>query len=111
MGNVGSRPDDGSPVYFRDQTRFSIANVNITNSRGRTLVSVNPNSFPATRYQAKRDAGDNTPVDYVQDPEPPSILSPSFLLRLANDEELTFNFTCVLRQSNSAPTNTIGDHV
>ncbi|KEQ63229.1 centaurin-beta-2 [Aureobasidium melanogenum CBS 110374] len=111
MGNVGSRPDDASPVYFRDQTRFSIANVNITNSRGRTLVSLTPNSFPATRYQAKRDTGDNTPVDYVQDPEPPSILSPSFLLRLANDEELTFNFTCVLRQSNSAPTNTIGDHV
>ncbi|TIA45921.1 ArfGap-domain-containing protein [Aureobasidium pullulans] len=127
MGNVGSRPDDGAPVYLRDQTRFSIANVNITNSRGRTLVSLSPNSFPATRYQAKREAGDNTPVDYVQvldpylatityadaakDPEPPSIISPAFLLRLANDEELTLTFTCVVRQSNSGPTNTIGDHL
>jgi Arf-GAP/SH3 domain/ANK repeat/PH domain-containing protein len=107
----------------------SIASVNITNSRGRTLVSLHPNSFPATRYHAKRDSGDSTPVEYVQvllpvhqdlschaltqqkDPEPPSVVSPSFLLRLANDEELTFNFTCVLRQSNSAPANMIGDHL
>jgi len=50
-------------------------------------------------------------ADTAKDPEPPSIISPSFLLRLANDEELTFNFTCVLRQSNSAPPNIIGDHL
>jgi Arf-GAP/SH3 domain/ANK repeat/PH domain-containing protein len=114
---------------IKSLSTVSIASVNITNSRGRTLVSLHPNSFPATRYHAKRDSGDSTPVEYVQvllpifqqlsktcadstkDPEPPSIISPAFLLRLANDEELTFNFTCVLRQSNSAPANIIGDHV
>ncbi|KAI5260825.1 ArfGap-domain-containing protein [Aureobasidium subglaciale] len=110
MGNVGSRTDDGAPVYFKDQTRFSIAHVNIANSRGRTLVSLAPNSFPASRYHAKRDSGDSTPVEYVQDPEPLSSTSPAFLLRLANDEELTFNFTCVLRQTTSAPSSIIGDH-
>jgi Arf-GAP/SH3 domain/ANK repeat/PH domain-containing protein len=91
------------------------------------LVALTPNSFPAIRYQAKRDTADNAPIEYVQvlgpvsfsslsictdlekDPEPPSTASPAFLLRLTNDEELTFNFTCVLRQSYDGSPNLVGD--
>lgn len=44
----------------------AIASVTITNSRRRVLLHVVPNSFPATRYNAKRDTGDDSPVEYVQ---------------------------------------------
>lgn len=41
----------------------------------------------------------------AQDPEsaPPADGPPSFLLRLPNDEELTFNFTFILRQHLAVP--------
>ncbi|KAM0721997.1 hypothetical protein Q7P37_002923 [Cladosporium fusiforme] len=109
MGNVGSRLDDGSPLYLKDQARFFVSAVNITNSRGQTLLRISPNAYPATRYNTHRDPGDDAPVDYVQDPD--AITNgqpPTFLLRLSNTDELYFNFTFVSRQqtvTNGAPTN------
>ncbi|KAJ5306670.1 hypothetical protein PENANT_c003G08053 [Penicillium antarcticum] len=99
MGNVASRLDDVGNLFFKDQNRFSIASVTISNSR-RRLLTLSPNAFPAARFAAKRDAGDDTPIEYIQDPDTPSSLSvPTFMLRLSNDEELIFNFTFIIRQT------------
>ncbi|RMY76043.1 hypothetical protein D0862_13823 [Hortaea werneckii] len=102
MGNVGSRQDDGSPVYIRDQNRFSIAGVTITNNRGQTLLRVAPNAFPATRYGAQKEVGDETPVEYVQDPDSlAGGATPSFLVRMSSAEELNFHFTFNVRQQSA----------
>ncbi|KAF1845566.1 ArfGap-domain-containing protein [Cucurbitaria berberidis CBS 394.84] len=105
MGAVNSKAGEAGALYLRDQTRFSVASLNITNARNRTLLNITPNAFPATRYSPKREFGDDSVIDYVQDPEPstPSDGSPSFLIRLPNDEELTFNFTFILRQHLAVP--------
>jgi len=59
-----------------------------------------PNAFPATRVTATRDIGDNSVLEYVQDPEPSTpTTTPNFILKLNNDEELTFNFTFIIRQT------------
>ncbi|KAH0560016.1 hypothetical protein GP486_003461 [Trichoglossum hirsutum] len=75
----------------------SLASVSITNSRRRTLLNLVPNSFPSTRVIAKRDTGDDSLVEYIQDPDPTGAL-PAFLLRLNHDDELNFNFTFIIRQ-------------
>ncbi|RDW93239.1 putative ARF GTPase activator (Csx2) [Aspergillus mulundensis] len=99
MGIVGSRLDDSGCLYFKDQNKLTIASVTISNSR-RVLLNLVPNAFPATRYNARRDLGDDALVEYIQDPDsPPSAPTPSFLLRLNNDDELIFKFTFVLRQT------------
>ncbi|KAJ5766386.1 uncharacterized protein N7511_004002 [Penicillium nucicola] len=99
MGNVASRLDDVGNLFFKDQNRFSIASVTISNSR-RRLLTLSPNAFPAARFAAKRDPGDDTPIEYIQDPDTPSSASvPTFMLRLSNDEELIFNFTFIIRQT------------
>ncbi|OCK84143.1 centaurin-beta-2 [Lepidopterella palustris CBS 459.81] len=104
MGVVNSRPGDGDALYLRDQTRFSVANLTITNSRNRILLNITPNAFPASRYTARRDVGDDSVVEYVQDPESSNPAGPpAFLLRLTNDDELNFNFTFVARQSQAPP--------
>ncbi|CAK46423.1 uncharacterized protein An13g00210 [Aspergillus niger] len=105
MGNVGSRLDDSGNLYFKDQTRYirllvTIASVTITNSKRRVLLSLVPNAFPATRYTAKRETGDDSPIEYIQDPDvSPSAPVPTFLLRLNNEDELNFKFTFILRQT------------
>ncbi|PYI10526.1 ArfGap-domain-containing protein [Aspergillus sclerotiicarbonarius CBS 121057] len=72
----------------------------ITNSRRRVLLNLVPNSFPATRYAAKRETGDESPIEYIQEPDlSPSAPVPTFLLRLNNEDELNFNFTFILRQT------------
>lgn len=38
----------------------------VTGQRGRALLRVSPNAYPADRYLATRELGDDTPVDYVQ---------------------------------------------
>ncbi|KAH9860326.1 hypothetical protein J1614_011656 [Plenodomus biglobosus] len=105
MGAVNSKADEGGTLYLRDQTRFSVASLNITNNRNRTLLNITPNAFPATRYGARRDFGDDSVVEYIQDPEAtvPIDGPPSFLLRLPNDEDLNFNFTFILRQHLAVP--------
>ena len=88
MGNVSSAPD-GAALYLKDQSRclslrhvddfvrllmsslVSIASLGITNSRRRTILNVVPNAYPATRLSARRDQGDDTPVDFVQVHNPP----------------------------------------
>ncbi|XHG05197.1 hypothetical protein AWENTII_008446 [Aspergillus wentii] len=100
MGNIGSRLDDSGSLFFKDQARFTIASVTISNSRQRVLLNLVPNSFPATRYTARRDSGDDSPIEYIQDPDLSSSAPvPSFLLRLNNEEELNFKFTFILRQT------------
>ncbi|OAA43237.1 centaurin beta [Metarhizium rileyi] len=101
MGNITSRSDDGPTLYLRDQNRLSISSLVITNSRKRNSVSIIPNAFPASRVIASRISGDSTPLEYVQDPESLNNLAatPNFLLKLHGDDELTFTFTFVIRQS------------
>ncbi|KAI9821578.1 MAG: hypothetical protein M1832_003252 [Thelocarpon impressellum] len=122
MGNVSSRPDDGAALYMRDQARLSIAALTITNPRRRVLFNIAPNAFPATKVVATRDASDDSIVNFVQvgpasrapassdtvvltvlsspqDPESSSInASPSYLLRVDNDDELEFKFSFIIRQ-------------
>jgi Arf-GAP/SH3 domain/ANK repeat/PH domain-containing protein len=93
----------------------TIASVTVSNSR-RVLLNLIPNAFPATRYNAKRDLGDDNPIEYIQvgqcwvvflsclltiqDPDSsPSSPAPTLLLRLTNDDELNFKFTFILRQT------------
>ncbi|KAH8676863.1 centaurin beta [Tricladium varicosporioides] len=103
MGNVSSKPDEGAALCLKDQTRLTISSLTVTNSRRRLVLNVVPNAFPATKVSATRDLGDNSVVEYVQDPEPSAgSPMPSFILKLNNDEELTFNFTFVVRQTSQA---------
>ena len=100
MGNVTSRQEDGGALVLRDQTRLSIAALTVTNSRGRVLLNVVPNVFPASRVIARKDFGDESLVEYIQDPESfPTSPLPSFLFKLNNDDELTFAFAFVMRQA------------
>ncbi|KAF1815506.1 ArfGap-domain-containing protein [Eremomyces bilateralis CBS 781.70] len=101
MGNVSSKAGDEGQLVLRDQSRFSISNVSITNSRGRTILNITPNAYPATRFSAKRDLGDDAVIDYVQDPEATPAALPTFLLRLSNDDEININFTFIVRQEQS----------
>ncbi|KAK6538305.1 hypothetical protein TWF694_011186 [Orbilia ellipsospora] len=97
MGNVGSRPEDPAAVFMRDQTRLTVTSLVITNAKKRTIVSLAPNAFPSTRAVAKKEVGDDTLVEYVQDPYV-NAQSPGILLKLTNEDELNFEFTFVARQ-------------
>ncbi|TVY68826.1 Protein csx2 [Lachnellula suecica] len=99
MGNISSRPEDGADIYLRDQTRLTISSLSVTNSRRRTVLNVVPNAFPATRVSATRELGDNSVLEYVQDPESSPAASPKFIIKLNNDDELTFKFTFIIRQT------------
>ncbi|KAL3964235.1 hypothetical protein ACCO45_001239 [Purpureocillium lilacinum] len=111
MGNVSSRPDEAAALYLRDQDRskltapratsVSISSLVITNPRKRSSVNIVPNAFPASRLSVSRPAGDASPIEYVQDPDPANGANgaPAFLLKLNNDDELIFTFTFVMRQS------------
>ena len=102
MGNVSSRPDEGGALLLRDQQRLSIAALTITNARGKVLLNVVPNVFPATRVIARKDYGDDSLVEYIQDPESsPTSPLPSFLFRLNHEDELNFAFSFVIRQGQS----------
>ncbi|TVY33023.1 Protein csx2 [Lachnellula subtilissima] len=99
MGNITSRPEEAAALYLRDQTRLTISSLTVTNARRRTVLNVIPNAFPATRVSATRDLGDNSMVEYVQDPEQSPGASPNFIIKLSNDDELTFKFTFIIRQT------------
>ncbi|PGH06597.1 hypothetical protein AJ80_08156 [Polytolypa hystricis UAMH7299] len=108
MGNVGSRPDEPSALYLKDQVKLTIASLVISNSQG-IVLNITPSSFPATRIIARRDLGDESPVEYIQDPDAGQLAVPTFLLKLTHDDELSFRFTFFVRQShiNQASTSTI----
>ncbi|KFY76104.1 hypothetical protein V498_09754 [Pseudogymnoascus sp. VKM F-4517 (FW-2822)] len=100
MGVTSSRPEDGAALYLRDQSRFSIASLTVTNSKRRVVAHVVPNSYPATKVSASHDTSDQSIVEYVQDPDPsPTSTVPNFLLKINNDEELTFTYTLIIRQA------------
>ncbi|KAL6811322.1 hypothetical protein GGI42DRAFT_340058 [Trichoderma sp. SZMC 28013] len=100
MGNVSSRPDDGSTLYLRDQNRLSITSIVVTNPRKRTSIHITPNAFPASRVSAARPPGDSNPIEFVQDPESSNGNGPpNFLLKLSGDDELIFTFAFVIRQT------------
>ena len=44
----------------------SIASLTISNSHRKVLLIITPNSYPGTRLTAKRDVGDDMPIDFVQ---------------------------------------------
>ncbi|KAF3914693.1 hypothetical protein AA313_de0206164 [Arthrobotrys entomopaga] len=97
MGNVGSRPDEPAAVFMRDQTRLTVTSLVITNAKRRTILSLTPNAFPSTRAVAKKEIGDDTLIEYVQDPYP-NTQGSGILLKLTNEDELNFEFTFVARQ-------------
>lgn len=97
-------------------------------------MNIVPNAFPATRVSASR-SGDSAPVEFVlvsthrqltlghayrepllmmlslclQDPEASHPgAGPAFLLKLANDDELVFTFTFVMRRSQHVAQNPAG---
>lgn len=110
MGNVSSRPDEGAALYLRDQTRLTISSLVVTSARRRTVLNIVPNGFPATRLSASRDLGDKSLVEYIQDPEPPpGAFGPNFLLKINSEEDLTFNFTFVIRQPQQSTTTTVNN--
>lgn len=117
MGIVSSRPEEVAALYLRDQTRLTISSLTVTNSRRRTILNVIPNAFPASRITATRDLGDSSVVEYVQDPEVSPTATPNFILKLNNDEELTFKFSFIVRQApqtaygNSGPQENTGSLV
>nr|KMM69734.1 centaurin-beta-2 [Coccidioides posadasii RMSCC 3488] len=106
MGNISSRPDDPAALYLKDQTKLTIASLTITNYRGHAILHIGPNGFPATRVMAKRDTGDDTPIEFVLDPDSTTTSQPSFLLRLSNEDELTFKFSFIIRQTQIPPVTT-----
>lgn len=55
-----------SPVWTNSRDAVSVSSLAITNSRRRVLLNIAPTSFPAGRVLAKREVGDDTPVEYVQ---------------------------------------------
>lgn len=84
MGNVGSRIEDAPALHLRDQNRcmfkallpgfrdpqlirvlVSITSLVVTNSRRRILLNITPNGFPASKVLAKRDIGDDSPIEYI----------------------------------------------
>ncbi|ETN38783.1 uncharacterized protein HMPREF1541_06821 [Cyphellophora europaea CBS 101466] len=104
MGAVGSRVDDGSPFYIKDQSRLTLSSLVVSNGLRKVIFHTTPNAYPATRFSARREAGDDTPVSYVQDPDSTNL---QFLPRLDLDDELDFRFTFVTRQTtNASPTPT-----
>ncbi|KAF2671408.1 ArfGap-domain-containing protein [Microthyrium microscopicum] len=108
MGNITSRPgeDSGGSVYLRDQTRFAISGITITNARNKVLLHITPNEYPATRYVPKRDSADDPPVEFIQDPDASPSAGPSFLLKLQNEDDLIFNFSFIVRQQQDQQSNT-----
>lgn len=100
----------------------------VTGQRGRALLRVFPNAYPADRYLATRELGDDSPVDYVQVRNTIHIVymlsltshqtstsiqhdgGPPFVLRFSNEDELTFTFNCSIRQQ-SAPRRSSMSHV
>lgn len=98
MGNVSSKADEGGLLYLRDQTRLAVTSCRITNSRNKTLYTILPNSFPATRYSVRREQDDEGVIEYVQDPDTGSGALPNFLLRLSSEDDIYFYFTFHIRQ-------------
>lgn len=108
MGAVGSRADEGSLIYFKEQSRLTLKSLVVFNARRKVVLNISPDAYPATRFSARKDHGDDTPVSYVQDPDSTSL---HFLPRLDLEDELDFRFTFIVRQSTSsstAPTQTSG---
>lgn len=44
----------------------SVTSVKITNSRNRVLCTIVPHGFPVTRYIVKKEADDESVVEYIQ---------------------------------------------
>ncbi|TPX16989.1 uncharacterized protein E0L32_003551 [Thyridium curvatum] len=104
MGNIASRPDEAAPLFLRDQSRLSISSLVISNPRRSSSIHIVPNAYPATRVSASRTGGDSSPIEFIQDPEPPNnpLSAPGLILKLTNDDEILFTFTFIIRQAQPA---------
>lgn len=85
-----------------DWNTVSIKSLVISNGRKKVLLRLSPNGVPSTRFVAKRDTGDDTPVCYVQDPDP---INPNLLLRVDLEDELDVQFTLLSRQTSPSSTS------
>ncbi len=61
---VAVRP--GSLILILIHNLVTIAQLTVTNSSRSVVLNITPNAYPAVRLTAKRDLGDDTPVNYVQ---------------------------------------------
>ena len=50
----------------KDSITVSIASLTVINSRGKALLNIVPNVYPATRIIARKDYGDESLVEYIQ---------------------------------------------
>ncbi|KAH0611429.1 uncharacterized protein H6S33_010694 [Morchella sextelata] len=107
MGNVSGKLEDGPTLYLSDQFRLSIASLVITNARQRIVLKIGPNSFPSTKITAKKDLGDESLVEFVQDPDPQC--QTPLLLKLSNEDDLFFNFKFNIRQRGDPAKGTVAD--
>ena len=55
-----------TPSSTKVGTTVSIASLTITNNKGKILLNVVPNVYPATRVIARKDYGDESLVEYIQ---------------------------------------------
>lgn len=83
-----------------------ISSLVVSSPRKRSSTNIVPNAFPATRYSATRPLGDNIPIDFVQDPDVNPSGGPHFIIKFNSDDDLTFNFTFVIRQTPGPPSPT-----
>ena len=86
-------------MHPSDSAAVSIKSLVISNGRKKVLLRLSPNGVPATRFVARRDTGDDTPVCYIQDPESGNS---GLLLRVDLEDELEVQFTFLSRQSSVA---------
>ncbi|KAJ9605211.1 hypothetical protein H2200_010601 [Cladophialophora chaetospira] len=96
MGNISSRLDEGGLLFLKDQARFSVSSIVVSNGRRRALLSVAPNAYPATRLVGKPDSVDFRPISYIQDPDASAL---SFIPRLDLEDDLEIRFTFISRQN------------
>ncbi|KAJ5510895.1 Arf GTPase activating protein [Penicillium expansum] len=114
MGNVASRLDDAGNLFFKDQNRcrFKISDRKLFLDRIRHDKQLTPSSsdsipqrVPAARYAVPNsldpliDLANKIPQTPTGPRHPSAAPVPTFMLRLSNDEELIFNFTFIIRQT------------
>jgi Arf-GAP with SH3 domain, ANK repeat and PH domain-containing protein len=58
--------DDDACRAIADPRAVSVASVNVTNSRGQTVLKMTPNEFPANTFRAQKELGDDGLIDYIQ---------------------------------------------
>ncbi|RMZ80655.1 hypothetical protein DV738_g2652, partial [Chaetothyriales sp. CBS 135597] len=100
MGAVNSRPEEGPSLYIKDQSRLTISSLVVSNARGTVLLHAAPNAYPASRFVARREPGDDTPVSYPQPPNETTTITGLTFAYASNAKELD---TLITREFHADP--------